>query len=121
MADLSSDDARAGSDAAPAEHELKAALQMYDDAWWRDHYGELEGVRADRGYEHYEPAFRYGWESAHRHTGRRWEEVEDEVTRGWEERRGNTNPAWQEVHGAVRHAFDRAMQTFQSTRPGTTA
>ena len=117
MPNFASDDARTTRDAAPATQDLKGAMQLFDDGWWRDHYGQLDGLQADRGYEHYEPAFRYGWESAHRHTGQRWEEVEDEVTRGWEERRGNTNPAWEDSRRAVRHAFECAMRAFQGGRP----
>ncbi|MFL5582126.1 MAG: hypothetical protein ACJ8AO_17305 [Gemmatimonadaceae bacterium] len=116
MRNDASDDARTSPDAAPATQNLKGAMQLYDDGWWQEHFGELDGLRADRGYEHYEPAFRYGWESAHRHVGRRWDEVEDEVTRGWDERRGNTNPAWEDARGAVRHAFERAMTAFARAR-----
>ena len=32
--------------------------------WFRDNYSTLDGLAADRDYDHYEPGFRYGWESA---------------------------------------------------------
>lgn len=106
---------RARNRNSEADRDLRTTQALFDDGWWRGRFGTLEGMRADRGYEAYEPALRYGWDSAHRHVGRRWDEVEDEVERGWEERRGNALPAWEEMRAAVHHAFDRAMKTFGRT------
>lgn len=118
MADFTPDGRiRVGDKATSPGAEMRTATQMFDDAWWRDHYPELEGLEADRSFDHYEPAFHYGWDSAHRHPGRRFEDVEDEVGRGWEERRGNVGAPWAEMRQAVHHAFDRAMKVFEGIDP----
>ena len=83
----------------------------YADHWFRDNYSTLDGLQADRGYDHYEPAFRYGWESAGTRAGRGWTEAETELERDWRGR--HTDRDWNEHKGAVRHAFERAMHVFE--------
>ncbi len=98
-------------------------------------------MTADRGYEYYEPAYRYGWESAAHHRGKSWSEVEPELERGWETFRGadfkgesRLQSTWDDVKAAVRDAWDRvaggsdraarremaeSMNPDVGTRPGT--
>ena len=78
-----------------------------EDAHWRQEYATRPYAKADRGYEHFAPAYRYGTESRTRHVGRRWEEAEPELERGWHAYRGDTQTAWAEIRDAVRDAFDR--------------
>ena len=79
------------------------------DEYWRDNYGERSYTKADRAYEYYQPAYKYGHESAFFYGGRFWDsEVEDDLARGWEQARGDSNCTWDEVKDAVRDAYERA-------------
>lgn len=99
-----------------SERAVHGVMATFEDNWWRDNYGELEGIPADRSYEYYRPAFHYGWESHERHRGKTWAEAEPELSRGWEQRRGSSGVQWSEAGRAVRHAFERAAQVFQGDR-----
>ena len=78
-----------------------------EDAYWRQEYATRPYAKADRDYDHYAPAYRYGAESRARHAGRSWEEAEPELERGWHAYRGSTQTAWAEIKDAVRDAFHR--------------
>jgi len=77
-----------------------------EDVYWRDNYALRPYVAADRGYGFYEPAYRYGAESAARLYGSKWDEVEPAVREGWETQR-SPRATWEEVKAAVRDAWDR--------------
>jgi hypothetical protein len=80
-----------------------------EDEYWRNNYGSRPYARADLAYEQYQPAYRYGYESAGRLGTSRWEEVESELQAGWEvdEQRGEHRGAWASVRDAVKDAWDR--------------
>jgi hypothetical protein len=61
-------------------------------------------------YAEFEPAYRYGHALAAdaRFGGRSWEEIEADARAEWE--RSHPQSAWQRFKGAVRHAWERAMQ-----------
>jgi hypothetical protein len=116
MADIRPDGSIAiGTNPPTPGREASSAMETYDTNWWRDNYGELEGVQADRGYAHYEPALRYGWESAGRHRGRGFDDAERDLERDWSSRPGAPG-AWADNRHAVRHAFERAMHVFEGTK-----
>ena len=77
------------------------------DAYWRDNFHTRPYARADRGWDHYAPAYRYGATSAARHHGREWSEVERDLERDWASGRGDSRSTWQEAKDAVRDAWDR--------------
>ena len=98
---------------APTNPTAPANTRVVDwaahDEYWRDNYGERPYAQADRAYEHYQPAYKYGHESAFFYGGRSWDgEVEDDLARGWEQARGDSNCQWDEVKDAVRDAYERA-------------
>ena len=78
-----------------------------EDAYWREQYGSRPYAKADRTYDHYAPAYRYGAEARTRHTGRAWDDAEPELERGWHAYRGSTQTSWAEIKDAVRDAFHR--------------
>jgi hypothetical protein len=78
-----------------------------DQEHWRQHYSGRPYVRADRGYDYYEPAYRYGTVAARRHAGREWNDVEGDLSRGWNEARGASQSTWDDVKDAVHDAWDR--------------
>lgn len=77
------------------------------DDYWRDSYPTRSYARADRPYEYYRPAFKYGHESAFLYGGRTWDdEVEHDLARGWEQARGESTCTWSEARDAVRDAYE---------------
>jgi hypothetical protein len=75
---------------------------------WREHFASRPYVQADRGYEHYRDAYRYGASSAARHRGREWHVVEPELEGGWTSARGASRSTWAEMKAAARDAWERA-------------
>ena len=61
-------------------------------------------------YARLKPAYRYGWDSYHRWTGRDFDQVEPELARGWDSVRGESPLAWPQARGAVRDAWMRAQE-----------
>jgi hypothetical protein len=80
-----------------------------EDAYWAEHYATRPYAAADRGYEAYRPAYRYGWESRARHhaSGRTYDELEPELERDWEHHRGGSRLTWADARHATRDAWHR--------------
>ncbi|HVE77869.1 MAG TPA: hypothetical protein VNA89_03355 [Gemmatimonadaceae bacterium] len=66
----------------------------------------------NRPYDHYRPAYRYGWESRARHAGRGWNEAEPDLERGWNEYRGESALAWADARHATRDAWHRVERAI---------
>jgi hypothetical protein len=83
-----------------------------EDDYWRQNYGTRPYAASDRGYDHYRPAYKYGWESRAQHGSKRWDEVEPDLERGWDKARGTSSLAWNDAKHATRdawHRIERAM------------
>ncbi|PYQ67242.1 MAG: hypothetical protein DMF54_05135 [Acidobacteria bacterium] len=80
-----------------------------EEAYWRRTYITRPYYRAGRTYEDYEPAYRYGWESAIRpeYRSRKFEDVESDLERGWDKVKGKTKEGWRDVREATRDAWYR--------------
>lgn len=80
-----------------------------EESYWRDNFSSRPYASADRGFEHYQPGYRYGYESAHRAGGRSWDESENDLRSGWDryEHRGNNRSTWEEIKHTVKDAWDR--------------
>jgi hypothetical protein len=76
--------------------------------WWRDNYSSRPYASADRGFDQYEPGYRYGYESASRYRGRNWNDVEPDLRSGWNnyEHRGANKSTWEEIKDSVKDAWD---------------
>ncbi|HEU4564608.1 MAG TPA: hypothetical protein VFS05_08165 [Gemmatimonadaceae bacterium] len=85
-----------------------------EDAFWREEYARRPYATADRGWEHYRPAYRLGREAARRHRGRDWPEVEPLLEREWKENAAASTSriAWHEARLAVRDAWDRELARY---------
>jgi len=55
---------------------------MTEDAYWRENYSKRPYTTRETKYETYQPAYRYGWESRARHTGKNWDDVENDLASG---------------------------------------
>lgn len=89
-----------------------------EDAYWRTEHTKRPYFKKENGYDHYQPAYKYGWESAtnpsYRH--KRFDEVESDLERGWDSFRGTTKSEWREVRDATRDSFDRVRTRMGQPR-----
>ncbi len=98
---------------ANPERDIRRDATAWDteDKWWRNNYASRPYVSTDRGYDFYQPGYRYGWESANLYYDKEWDEVEPELEKGWDryEHRGSNKSAWQEIKDTVRDAWNRVI------------
>ena len=80
-----------------------------EDAYWRENFKSRPYYQSGKDYEHYGPAYRYGWEAASNpdYSGRNFDTVENDLGRGWNRFRGSAKSEWSDVRNATRDAFDR--------------
>jgi hypothetical protein len=78
-----------------------------EDRYWRDNYIRRPYADETLSYDHYRPAYRYGWESRARLDGQRWDQVERELERGWRQNRGASRLGWGDAKLAARDAWQR--------------
>jgi hypothetical protein len=87
-----------------------------EDAYWQSAYPERSYARADRSYEYYRSAYRYGTERATQWQGREWGDAERDLSDAWPKISDVNSPAWDEVREAVRDAWDRVRGKSQDDR-----
>ena len=104
------------SDTGGMGSDWRAAWET-EDNYWNENFSSRPYSLGPDYYDQFRPAYRYGFESAHRHANRPWDEVEPELRRDWDryEHGGRDRSAWETIKDAVRDAFDRARRT----PPGT--
>jgi len=85
-----------------------------EDTYWRQNYRTRPyASTGNREYAHYQPGYRYGYESANRYTGRKWEDVESDLGRDWNKYEHRGESTWESVKQAARDAWDRVMGRHQ--------
>ena len=75
-------------------------------------YDSADYYVADRDWNDYEPAYKYGYDTYGQYRGQRFEDVEADLERNWEATKANSRLAWNDAKGAVRdgwHYIERAM------------
>ncbi len=100
-----------------AGRESKSADWGAEEEYWRANYGTRPYVTADRGYDYYEPGYRYGTESASAYRGRSWDEVEPDLRKGWEGGRHAARSTWEDIKSSVRDAWDRITGQSSNASP----
>ena len=87
-----------------------------EDRYWRHHFHERPYVHADRGYDHYQPAYRMGWEAHEKHAGRDWKEVQPLLEEEWKNNpvTATSQIAWNDAKLAAEDAWNRLVER----RPG---
>jgi len=80
------------------------------DNYWRENYKSRPYVDATKSYDHYDDAYRYGWESRGAHADRKWDEVESDLGRNWDNAKGKSTMAWNDAKQATRDAW-HAVET----------
>ena len=76
--------------------------------YWRKNFKNRPYYRSGKEYSEYEPAYRYGWESAGReeYAGKKFAEVEPELERNWNSTEGSAGP-WSDSREITRDAWRR--------------
>ncbi len=79
-----------------------------EDIWWRENFGSRP-YAVGRQYEEFQPAYRYGFESARGDSGRAWHEIEESLRTGWDRFEGKKagGAAWENIKDAVKDAWHR--------------
>lgn len=90
------------------------SIYQNEGQYWREHYTSEPYYETGDSYEHYEPAYRLGYEGylKHRNTGRTYDEVEADLRRDYEREHGSPL-AWEKAKHAVRKAWHRAERAFK--------
>lgn len=102
----------------------KGAAEMVnpteEEGYWRNEYRTRPYVKEGADFNHYQPAYRYGWESASKpnYMGRRFEDVEPDLESNWRTYRGTHNAEWGDVREATRDSYNRVSTRFST--PGVT-
>ena len=78
-----------------------------EDAYWSENHGARPYHDKSLDYDHYRPAYRYGWEARSLYSDKSWDEIESELESGWGERRGTSKLDWKAARHASRDAWDR--------------
>ena len=73
--------------------------------YWRAQFADEPYYIAGRAFEHYEPAYRAGYEGRVKYDGRPFDEVEKELASDYLHYADDN--AWDEVRPATRAAWDR--------------
>ena len=85
-------------------------------AYWQENYRSRDYIDLDFGYETYEPAYRYGYESRSRSPIDDFTAAEPELQRDWEKHRGESQLDWQTARPATEDAWNRADEQVAKKR-----
>ncbi len=85
-------------------------------AYWEENYSQRDYVDTDVDYEHYEPAYRYGYENRARSDAKDFAAAEANLKRDWEKNRGNSSLDWESARPATRDAWNRVNEQCCDTR-----
>ena len=80
-----------------------------EESYWRDNWSKRPYASADRGFEYYQPGYRYGFESANRYHGRNWDDVESDLRTQWASYAHRGQSKWEHVKGAIRDGWNRVV------------
>ncbi len=72
---------------------------------WREHHEKQPFVKPEQTYEHWAPAYRTGYEGAHKNPGKKFSEMETELEAEYAKQRPVL--PWDEAKNAARIAWDR--------------
>jgi hypothetical protein len=93
-----------------AGHAAGEAVNPTEEAnYWRQNYSKRPYYVTGKPYDEYEPAYRYGWESAARpeYRDRKFQEIEGDLEKGWDKTKYAAGRSWRDVKDATRDAYDR--------------
>jgi hypothetical protein len=94
----------------------EAVNPTVEDTFWRTEHVKRPYVRKDMPYETYQPAYRYGWETAAnpKFANRNFNDIEPDLAKNWTTYRGPATTEWRDVKDATRDSFDRIRTRMAS-------
>jgi hypothetical protein len=78
-----------------------------EDTYWRSNYSTRPYASGSTNYDQWRGAYRYGFESANRYSGKNWNDVESDLSRGWNSYEHRGSSTWEQVKAAVRDGWER--------------
>jgi hypothetical protein len=82
---------------------------MTEEDYWRKNYSSRPYTGQNSDFEYWKPAYRYGYDSAGRHQGRKWDEVENDLRSGWSSYEHRGTSTWEQIKDAVKDGWDRLV------------
>ncbi len=90
-----------------------------NDSYWRDNHASKPYYKSGHTYDDdYGPAYRYGYDSASTHAGRKFDEVENDLQHGWEQAKGKSKLAWSDAKHATKDAWHRVERALPGDADG---
>ena len=77
-----------------------------EDEYWRTNYRNRPYAATD-DYATWQPAYRYGYESARKYQNQKWEDAEKDLRSRWASYEHRGTSTWERVKDAVRDAWNR--------------
>jgi hypothetical protein len=100
----------------------KGIAEMIDptveDRYWKDNYSSRDYVPAGASFNDYGPAYRYGYETYPKYSGKRFDDVESDLSRDWDRMKGTSRLNWSEAKYATRDSFQRVSDAIERATPG---
>jgi hypothetical protein len=75
------------------------------ETFWRENHSKQP--YANRSYNDYAGAYRYAWDTATKHAGKKFEDIEDEIALGYEKAQPGKALPWDTARPAVKAEWDR--------------
>ena len=87
-----------------------------EDTFWRTEHTKRPYVRKDMPYTTYQPAYKFGWETAlnPQFANRKFNDIEPDLAKNWNTYRGPATTEWRDVKDATRDSFDRVRTRMAS-------
>jgi uncharacterized protein YjbJ (UPF0337 family) len=95
----------------------RVAGRTENDRYWRENH-TTQPYAKDRSYDDYAPAYRYGYDSASTHAGRKFDEAENDLQHGWEQAKGKSGLAWSDAKHAVKNSWHRVERALPGDADG---
>ncbi len=89
-----------------------------EETHWRENYASRPYVDSEKPFDHYAPAYKFGWESRARLGDASWDESEASLRREWETYPHSWTLDWNAASPAIRDAWDRGDDNV--LQPGMT-
>ena len=90
-----------------------------NDSYWRENHASKPYFKSGHTYDDdYAPAYRYGYDSASTHAGRKFDEVENDLQHGWEQTKGKSKLAWSDAKHAVKDSWHRVERALPGDADG---
>ena len=95
----------------------EAVNPTIEEQYWRENHPSQPYATEEFGYEHYEPAYRLGYEAVGKFPGKKFEEIEDEIALEYAKSRPESALPWDQVRPATKAAWDKVSGVVSPRDP----